>query len=75
VFVLRPDDRSRWKKAWEQEIGIQRMYLQLYCQMPGCMHPTIDPDDPKKPCGLYAIDNLQQWLKTITPYYRRMVGG
>jgi len=74
VFVLRPDDRSRLKKAWEQEIGTQRIYLQLYCQMPGCMHPTIDPNDPKKVCGLYPIDNPQQWLRAINPYYRRMVG-
>ncbi len=74
VFVLRPDDRSRLKKAWEQELGTQRMYLQLYCQMPGCMHPTLDPDDPKKACGLYPIDQPQKWLKVINPYYRRMVG-
>lgn len=73
VFVLRPDQRSRLKKAWEQEIGTQRIYLQLYCQMPGCLHPTIDPSDPQKPCGLYPIDQPQQWLQTISPYYRRMV--
>ncbi|NJP08786.1 MAG: GTPase [Leptolyngbyaceae cyanobacterium RU_5_1] len=70
VFVLRPDDR----RPWQKDIGLQRINLQLYCQMPGCMHPTIDPDKPKKPCGLYAIDEPQQWLQTITPYYRRMVG-
>lgn len=74
VFVLRPDDRSRLKKALEQELGTQRMYLQLYCQMPGCMHPTLDTIDPQKPCGLYPIDEPQKWLKVITPYYRRMVG-
>lgn len=73
VFVLRPDDRSRLKKAWEQQIGTQRIYLQLYCQMPGCMHPTIDPDDPQKECGLYAIDQPQKWLRIIGPYYHRMV--
>jgi internalin A len=74
VFVLRPDDRSRLKQAWEQEIGTQRIYLQLYCQMPGCMHPTIDPNDPQKPCGLYSVDAPQQWFQVINPYYRRMVG-
>ncbi|KAM3093078.1 COR domain-containing protein [Phormidesmis sp. 146-12] len=74
VFVLRPDDRSRLKKAWEQELGTQRINLQLYCQMPGCMHPTLDPDGPQKPCGLYPIDEPQKWLKAIAPYYRRMVG-
>ncbi|KAM3110764.1 leucine-rich repeat domain-containing protein [Phormidesmis sp. 146-33] len=74
VFVLRTDDRSRLKKAWEQELGTQRINLQLYCQMPGCMHPTLDPDDPQKPCGLYPIDEPQKWLKAIAPYYRRMVG-
>ena len=74
VFVLRPDDRSRLTKAWEQELGTQRINLQLYCQMPGCMHPTLDPDDPQKPCGLYPIDEPQKWLKVINPYYRRMVG-
>ncbi len=74
VFVLRPDDRSRLTKAWEQELGTQRINLQLYCQMPGCMHPTLDPDDPQKTCGLYPIDEPQKWLKVINPYYRRMVG-
>jgi hypothetical protein len=38
------------------------------------MHPTIDPTDPQKACGLYSIDNPQQWLQTIAPYYRRMMG-
>ncbi len=69
LFVLRPDDR----RVWSKDIGMQRINLQLYCQMPGHMHPTIDPTDPKQPCGLYPIDEPQKWLQTVTPYYRRMV--
>jgi GTPase SAR1 family protein len=69
LFVLRSDER----KVWSKDIGMQRINLQLYCQMPGHMHPTIDPTDPKQPCGLYAIDEPQKWLQTVTPYYRRMV--
>ncbi len=70
VFVLRPDNR----KVWSKDIGMQRINLQLYCQMPGCMHPTLDPDNPQKTCGLYPIDDPQQWLRAINPYYRRMMG-
>ncbi len=70
VFILRPDNR----KAWSKDIGMQRINLQLYCQMPGCMHPTIDPNKPGEPCGLYSIDQPQQWLQAINPYYCRMVG-
>jgi internalin A len=70
VFVLRPDDR----KIWAKDLGMQRINLQLYCQMPGCLHPTIDPTDPRKPCGLYVIDQPQQWLQVIIPYYRHLVG-
>ena len=69
LFVLRSDER----KVWSKDIGMQRINLQLYCQMPGRMHPTIDPKDPKQPCGLYPIDEPQKWLQTVTPYYRRMV--
>jgi internalin A len=56
LFVLRPDDR----KVWAKDIGMQRINLQLYCQMPGHMHPTIDSTDPKQSCGLYPIDEPQK---------------
>jgi len=63
VFVLRPDDRP----FWQQDIGSQRINLQLYCESPGCLHPV-------KEGGLYPIDNPQQWLKVMTPYLNRLFG-
>jgi hypothetical protein len=63
VFVLRPDDRP----FWQQDIGSQRINLQLYCEHPGCFHPVQEG-------GLYAIDNPQKWLKTMTPHLNRLFG-
>ncbi|MEH2231546.1 MAG: COR domain-containing protein [Nostoc sp.] len=45
VFVLRP----RGGKAWQKNLIGQKLDLQLYCQAPGCWHPTQEG-------GLYEID-------------------
>ena len=63
IFVLRPDDR----KPWQNDIGSQRINLQLYCEHPGCLHPVQDG-------GLYSIDNPKKWLKTMTPHINRLFG-
>jgi internalin A len=63
VFVLRPDDR----RAWEKDIGSQRINLQLYCEHPGCLHPV-------QAGGLYAIDDLKPWLKAMAPHINRLFG-
>ncbi len=63
VFVLRPRDRKSWKKA----IAGQKLDLQLYCQAPGCWHPTQEG-------GLYQIDDPAKWLRVTAPYIRRLVG-
>jgi small GTP-binding protein len=63
VFVLRPRDGKQWKKA---TMG-QKLDLQLYCQAPGCWHPTQEG-------GLYEIDEPAKWLRVTAPYMRRLVG-
>ncbi len=67
VFVLRPDDRRIWQKAWEGDIGSQHINLQLYCEHPGCFHPVQHG-------GLYPIDNPEQWLRVMTPHLNRLSG-
>jgi internalin A len=62
VFVLRPDS-----KKWLKAITGQTLELQLYCQTPGCWHPTTEG-------GLYHIEESALWLKAISPYLRRLVG-
>ena len=44
----------------------QTLELQLYCQAPGCWHPTMEG-------GLYEIKEAAQWLKTIAPYLNRLI--
>jgi GTPase SAR1 family protein len=62
VFVLRPREGKKWLKA----ITGQTLELQLYCQAPGCWHPTIEG-------GLYEIKETAPWLKAIAPYLQRLV--
>jgi GTPase SAR1 family protein len=61
VFVLRAHESKKWVKTM---IG-QTLELQLYCQAPGCWHPTG---------GLYEIKEPAEWLKTIAPYLNRLIG-
>ena len=63
VFILRPHDTTKWKKA---VIG-QKVDLHLCCQAPGYWHPT-------KEGGIYQIDDPASWIKATEPYIRKMVG-
>ena len=63
VFVLRPREAKQWLKT----ITGQTLELQLYCQAPGCWHPTLEG-------GLYEIKDTAQWLKTLAPYLNRLIG-
>ncbi|WP_193198371.1 COR domain-containing protein [Nostoc sp. MG11] len=61
VFVLRPHG----SKVWKQAIAGQKLYLQLYCQAPGCWHPTQEG-------GLYEINEPAKWLRATAPYISRL---
>jgi GTPase SAR1 family protein len=63
IFILRPRDRKNWQK----KIAGQKFELQLYCQEPGCWHPTQEG-------GVYEIDDPAKWLKATAPYLRRVLG-
>ena len=63
VFVLRPRDTSRWR---EKIIG-QKVELQLYCQAPGCWHPT-------KEGGHYEMSIPANWISATAPYIQKMIG-
>jgi internalin A len=63
VFVLRPRDKKQWLKT----LTGQTLELQLYCQAPGCWHPTLEG-------GLYEITDTAPWLKTLAPYLNRLIG-
>ncbi|MCH8800388.1 MAG: hypothetical protein IH963_05720 [Chloroflexi bacterium] len=63
VFVLMPNDSSRWKR----NLRGQKIDLQLYCQAPGSWHPTVDG-------GLYNVDQPAEWLVKSAPYLRKLVG-
>jgi len=63
IFILRARESKKWLKTM---IG-QTLELQLYCQTPGCWHPTTEG-------GLYEIKEPAQWLKTIAPYLNRLIG-
>ena len=62
VFVLRPYYSSGWKKVWVGE----KMELQLYCQEPGCWHPTGKD-------GHYVFDTPPKWLRITGGYIKNMV--
>nr|MDZ8282883.1 COR domain-containing protein [Nostoc sp. ChiSLP01] len=61
VFVLRPHDA----KAWKKNLVGQKLNLQLYCQAPGCWHPTQEG-------GLYEINEPAKWLRVTAPYISRL---
>ncbi|NDJ25475.1 GTPase, partial [Nostoc sp. B(2019)] len=61
VFVLRPHG----SKVWKQAIAGQKLDLQLYCQAPGCWHPT-------QKGGLYEINEPAKWLRATAPYISRL---
>ncbi len=57
VFLLRP----RGVKAWKKNLTGQKLDLQLYCEAPGCWHPTQEG-------GLYEINEPAEWLRATAPY-------
>jgi len=70
IFVLRPQTEKGSTRTvqnrWLNAITGQTLELQLYCQAPGCWHPT-------QPGGLYELDEPAQWLKTMAPYLSKLV--
>ncbi|MBD2457821.1 leucine-rich repeat domain-containing protein [Nostoc sp. FACHB-87] len=61
IFVLRP----RTGKSWQKALAGQKIDLQLYCQAPGCWHPT-------QTGGLYEIDEPAKWLRATAPYIGKL---
>lgn len=59
---MRPHDGQNWQR----DLFGQNFDLQLYCQAPGCLHPTQEG-------GLYEIYEPAQWLTAIAPYIRNLV--
>ena len=62
MFTLRPVDSPGWKK----KLAGHKVELQLYCQAPGCWHPTDDG-------GKYTILLRPVWLLLIGPYVGALV--
>ena len=62
VFVLRPHKTRSWQRAFVS----QKIDLKLYCQEPGCWHPT-------EKGGLYTIDEPAKWLQTMAPYIHKLL--
>lgn len=62
VFVLRPRDGLGLVEA----IVGRKLDLKLYCQSPGCWHPTIEG-------GSYTINDPANWIKVTAPYIRKLV--
>ncbi|MCP4541138.1 MAG: GTPase [Chloroflexi bacterium] len=57
VFTLRVSDKT---------ITGRKLDLQLYCQAPGCWHPTASG-------GQYPVDDPANWIKATAPYLRKLV--
>jgi len=62
VFTFGAYHEGKLKKA----IVGETLYLRLYCQAPGCWHPT-------EKCGLYEIEQPAEWLREIAPYAKKLV--
>jgi len=63
VFVLRPRKGS----IWGERLSGQMVELHLYCQAPGCWHPT-------EKGGVYKIKNPAKWVRKVAPYLQKLVG-
>jgi hypothetical protein len=61
IFVLRPLLTGTWKDV----LFGAKMELQLYCQAPGCWHPTAAG-------GNYIIEDPLKWLQKTGPYIQKM---
>ncbi|MEH1868818.1 MAG: COR domain-containing protein [Nostoc sp.] len=55
----------RGGKAWQKNLIGQKLDLQLYCQAPGCWHPTQKD-------GLYEINEPAEWLRATAPYIGKL---
>ncbi len=62
IFVLKPQNTSKWRKR----LMGQRVNLQLYCQAPGEWHPVIEG-------GCYEVPNPSQWVIDMAPYIKKLV--
>lgn len=62
VFVFRPLGARRWPAS----LAGEKLVLQLYCQAPGCWHPTKDG-------GKYSIEKPAKWIELVGPYVTRLV--
>jgi internalin A len=74
VFSLRPEERKTavrpgavftWPKGVDKLLGTQ-WTLQLYCEEPGCWHPSPTG-------GEYTIDEPAKWASTLAPHVGRLV--
>lgn len=82
IFILRPSTKEKLLTGLMEPMRTQappktvlheKLELQLYCQAPGCWHPTgfsRGANDPHT--GLYQIDNPTEFLRAIAPYVKRM---
>ena len=62
IFILRPYASGAWKRAL---IG-EKLEMHLYCQAPGCWHPTDES-------GRYVFDYPPKWLRATGRYIQNMV--
>jgi hypothetical protein len=65
VFSLRPVGGSGFEI---EGVYGNTMELQLYCQQPGCWHPT-------ETGGRYLIEKPSRWLQSLAPYLQRLFAG
>lgn len=61
LFTLEPKERSIITNPLE----VNEYKLQLYCQMPGHVHPVEE--------GCYTLKSPKKWLVAIAPYYNEML--
>ena len=82
IFILRPAVRedlitgifdSHRRSGEHKNLLHEKLELQLYCQAPGCWHPTgyrRGVNDPVS--GVYQVDNPTEFLRAVAPYVRKM---
>ena len=68
VFTLRPENRATWKAR----LFGTKWKLQLYCEAPGCWHPSCEPQDEDQK-GLYTIKDNDTFFQKAAPWIRRLV--
>lgn len=61
IFTLKPQKKPIHKKTIEKD----EYELQLYCQMPGWLHPVKN--------GKYSVEIPKAWLIKIAPYYNKIL--